>query len=162
MFFSLHFPFTMFFIANHEHPVFYNVHFTLCSTVCRSDFLGVSLQLTHIFFFLHCAFLIFCFSVQLKKTYCVLQYAFHTMFYSVLVWFSRFFSATHSYIGFYTVHFSFSVLECNSLSSCVLQCAFHTVFYSVPIWFSRCFSATHTHILFYTVHFSFSLFSATH
>ena len=65
---------------------------------------------------LHCAFLIFCFSVQLKKTYCVLQYAFHTMFYSVLVWFSRFFSATHSYIGFYTVHFPFSVFPCNLLT----------------------------------------------
>ena len=79
------FQFSICFSATHSYTMFHNVHFTLCSTVCRSDFLGFSVQLTHIFFFLHCAFLIFCFSVQLKKTYCVLQYAFHTMFYSVLV-----------------------------------------------------------------------------
>ena len=143
MFFSLHFPFTMFFIANHEHPVFYNVHFTLCSTVCRSDFLDVS--------------------VQLKKTYCVLQYAFHTMFYSVLVWFSRFFSATHSYIGFYTVHFPFSVFPCNLLTYYVLQWAFHTMFYYVPALFSRLFSFTHSYTVFSTGNFQFSIwFRATH
>jgi len=38
--------------------------------------------------------------------------------------FSRFFSTTHSYILFYTVHFSFSLFQCNSLTSC-----FFSIFY---------------------------------
>ena len=68
------FQFSICFSATHSYTMFHNVHFTLCSTVCRSDFLGFSVQLTHIFFFLHCAFLIFCFSVQLNK---------HTVFYNM-------------------------------------------------------------------------------
>ena len=111
--------------------MFYNVHFTLCSTVCRSDFLGVSVQLTHIFFFTLCISHFLCFSVQLINILCFTMCISHYVL-KCAVWFSMCFSTTHSYIVFFNVHFSFSVFQCNSLTYCVLQCAFHIMFYSVP------------------------------
>ena len=60
--------FSIYFSENHSYNMFHNVHFTLCSTVCRSDFLGFSVQLTHIFFSTLCVSHFLFFSATQKRT----------------------------------------------------------------------------------------------
>ena len=104
--------------------MFYNVHFKLWSTVCRSDFLGVSVQLTHVLgSTLYFPFSLFPCNLL---TYYMLQCALHTMFYYVPALLSRLFSLTHSYTVFSTGNFQFSI----------------------------CFSATHSYTMFHNVHFT--------
>ena len=102
----------LFFSATQKRTVIYNMHLTPCSTVCLSDFLGVSVQLTHIFF-LQCAFLIFCFSVQLINILC----------FTISIW--------HHVLQ--CACLIFLVFQCNSLIYWVLHCAFPIFCFSVQL-----------------------------
>ena len=130
MFYNVHFTLcsaVCLSVQLNKHAVFYNMHFTLCSRVCRSDFLGVSVQLTHVLgSTLYFPFSLFPCNLL---TYYMLQCALHTMFYYVPALLSRLFSLTHSYTVFSTGNFQFSI----------------------------CFSATHSYTMFHNVHFTLCL-----
>ena len=111
--------FSIYFSENHSYNMFHNVHFTLCSTLCRPYFLGCSVHSTHIQCSSHCISHLLCFSLQIMNILCFTMCISHYVL-KCAVWFSMCFSTTHSYIVFFNVHFSFSIFQCNSLTYCVL------------------------------------------
>ena len=155
--------------------MFYNVHFKLWSTVCRSDFLGVSVQLTHIFCstlcISHFLFLvqlinILCFTISIwhhvLQCACLIFLVFQCN--SLIYWvlhcaFPIFcFSVQLINILCVTMGISHYVLQCTDLIS-RLFCVSHsyTVFSTGNLKFSIYFSENHSYNMFHNVHFTLCL-----